>query len=121
MDFRASSQPVFQKGATGIKEENRHTEGIDRPRHPECGVETEILRNGAADERPYADADIPRNIERRIGRAAAIVRRKVDEHRLKGRKQMAVTQADNQRGSVISPQIVHPRSEERRVGKECRL
>ncbi len=75
----------FHKG-----EEYRHPYHIDYPSAPKRRYIVVMTRNDTTNQNTQTNSYVPRNKKGRISSASLIMLRKVDEHRLIGRKHMSV-------------------------------
>lgn len=92
--------------------EEQHARQVDEPGAPKGGVVAEVLGDAAAREDPQPHPDVPRDEQRRVSRTAPLVRREVQEHRLKGGEHVAVAEADNEGRAVVAPAVVQRREEQ---------
>lgn len=99
-------------GATDADEVEEYAEGFDHPCGPEGGVVAEVLDEETSSEYTQAYTEIPRGEERGVGCSAMAGRAEADEHGLEGGPQMAITQADEEGGSVVAYLVVEEGEEQ---------
>lgn len=72
----------------------------------------EVLDEEASSEYTQANTEIPRGEERGVGCTATAGGAEADEHGLEGGPQMAITQADEEGGSVVTYLVVEQGEEQ---------
>ena len=88
--------------ASGEEEIERYAKGIDRRHRPEHQRVAENLGQNTTQQHTQAHTYIPRDENRRVGRAPLRVPRHRNHHVLKSRPHVAVAQADQDGTTVIT-------------------
>ena len=91
-----------------MEEVEQHARGVYGKCQPEsCGVAPEVLGDAASGDDSQPDAQVPRGEDRRVGRAAPLVRREVDEHGLHRGVHVSIAESDEQRRGIVSVDVRH--------------
>ena len=107
------AESALEEEGLGGDEEGSDACGIDDDDGPKGGVIAQILGNDTAEKDAKSHADVPRDQDGGISRAALVVVCHADGHVLESRPHVAITQADEQCRTIVADQ-----SEKGRVKRE---
>ena len=86
----------------GGKEETEHTSAVDQHHRPEGGGIAHEFGDDTADEDAESHANVPRDEDGRVGRAALIVSGHIDSHILEGGPHVTVAETNQQGRTVVA-------------------
>lgn len=106
MCARWSADAVGEVVATAAGEVDDGADGVDAAGPPEGGMEAEMLGDDAAEECAEAEAGVPGDEQGGVGCASAVAVGEVDEDVLEGGIHVSVSEADDEGGAVVAPEVV---------------
>ena len=98
------AESALEEEGLGGGEEGSDACGINDDDSPERGVIAQILSNDTAKKDAKSHADVPRDQDGGISRAALVVVCHADGHVLESRPHVAITQADEQCRTIVANQ-----------------